>query len=153
MPYDAIPWHELLRKLRRDRGWTQARAAGEFGVAVNTFGNWERDKHRPRADSRRKIAELLGTTIAELQQGYWTGRAGVVSEVRETEPVYRAEAGLLEDLPLGSIPPRMRDSFERLKRTVSDLYAVGSQQMRIFQELCMDVAQEAGTQEAPKDRR
>lgn len=54
----------LLLAIRRQRGWTQRRLAGELNVSVRTIIRWERGKPQPPS---RDLA-LFRAMLAEEQE-------------------------------------------------------------------------------------
>ncbi|WP_326640461.1 helix-turn-helix domain-containing protein [Streptosporangium sp. NBC_01755] len=58
---------DLLRA-RLERGMTQEEAAAAVGVAVGTWGRWERSEQGIRPHSRRKIAAVFEAESAEVEQ-------------------------------------------------------------------------------------
>lgn len=60
-----------IHELRTGRGWNKAEMARRMpGLASgNDVGRWEKGQHLPRSDTLEAIAELLGTTVADLYAG------------------------------------------------------------------------------------
>lgn len=50
---------ELLKKMRKHRGWTQEDAAKEFGVTVRALASWEAGASPANEISVRKHIEQL----------------------------------------------------------------------------------------------
>ena len=57
-----LKWPKRLRRVRKIRGWTQARAAKETGVALRTWISWENDQRKPSGPTTR----LLSMVFPEL---------------------------------------------------------------------------------------
>ena len=57
---------ELIRVLRRKKGWTQRDLAQAAGVTHTTIVRLERGQHEPNITTIRKVAEALGVSPAEL---------------------------------------------------------------------------------------
>lgn len=57
-----------LRGLRGFRGWNQARAAAEIGIAVNTLGNLERGAE-PTVETLVKLSKAFGVSMDWLVRG------------------------------------------------------------------------------------
>lgn len=55
-----------IRKLREDRGITQAQLSEKLGVGRSAVAMWETGCAKPSADKLPKLAKLLGCTIDEL---------------------------------------------------------------------------------------
>jgi TolB-like protein len=67
------PWSRehgrALGERRRQRGVTQEALAEAAGVALKTIKNLEHGERQPRASTLQLIAEALGCSLAELQEG------------------------------------------------------------------------------------
>lgn len=66
-----------IRELRNQQGMTQ-RAFAELlpgSTEGKDVSRWENGRHRPSADTLSHIADLLGTTVADLHAGPMSGRA------------------------------------------------------------------------------
>ena len=57
---------EGLRKIRVQKGMTQAEMAQSLGIARNTFSQYECGKREPKIAVMKKMAELLGCTVDEI---------------------------------------------------------------------------------------
>jgi len=57
---------DLLRRLRRLRGMTQADLAQEVGVWPQTVRAWEAGKAEPRPHAFRRLCEVLAIAPEEL---------------------------------------------------------------------------------------
>lgn len=56
-------FNENLKKLRKEKGYTQEELAAKAGVVRQTVSKWEKGLSVPDADILRKIAETLDTDI------------------------------------------------------------------------------------------
>lgn len=56
-------FNENLKKLRKEKGYTQEELAAKVGVVRQTVSKWEKGLSVPDADILRKIAETLDTDI------------------------------------------------------------------------------------------
>lgn len=54
--------HEILIKLREEKGWSQEKAAGEMGVSRSALGYYERGTRNPDAEFIITVARLFGVT-------------------------------------------------------------------------------------------
>lgn len=50
---------ENIKKIRRQRGYTQAELGKELGVSAVMISQWERGERNPKAESIRKIAHVF----------------------------------------------------------------------------------------------
>ena len=57
---------DRLARLRRARGFSKTDLADRLGVTVTSICYWEQGRSRPRLARLQTLAELLGTTPAEL---------------------------------------------------------------------------------------
>lgn len=57
---------EKIRRLRRDRGWTQAEFAAQVGVHERHVLRWEKDRHQPTGRTLEKIAQVFGVPVGDL---------------------------------------------------------------------------------------
>ena len=55
-----------LRKLRHDRGWTQAELGTHTEVRERQIIRWENNQHKPRYEHVAALARALGVPVAEL---------------------------------------------------------------------------------------
>lgn len=58
-----------IKQLRTKSGLSQYALAVRTGVTVTTIGNLESDKHDPRLQTLRALADALEVTPAELIEG------------------------------------------------------------------------------------
>jgi transcriptional regulator with XRE-family HTH domain len=56
-----------IRELREAKGWTQQDLAYQLGVAVSTVSTWEQGRFEPRATQLRKLAQVLGVPMEEIE--------------------------------------------------------------------------------------
>lgn len=66
---DLIAWEVIqlnLAALRKQKGLTQEELAAALGVSTSAVGNWEAGLRRPRYETLRRLASVLGVTIDEL---------------------------------------------------------------------------------------
>jgi transcriptional regulator with XRE-family HTH domain len=57
---------EIVRKLRKERGWTQRKLADEAGTTQYTVSEIEQGHRDPHPTTLRKLAEALGVSVAEF---------------------------------------------------------------------------------------
>lgn len=57
---------ENLKKLRKEKGYSQVRLAGELGVVQGCVANWEAGTRQPKVSDLGKIARILGVSISSL---------------------------------------------------------------------------------------
>ena len=66
LPAGAAPiGGELLKAMRRRRGWTLEQVAFHVGVTVSTVSRWERSERWPSEEQLSRLCSLLGATEAE----------------------------------------------------------------------------------------
>ncbi len=103
-----------LRELRARAGWSQAELAAKLNVSQVTISTWETGRAKPRAEQRRELDKVLGTTEAiessagsaplaawvkqrRVSLGYSVPELAALAEV--TPPaLYRLESGLTRNL-------------------------------------------------------
>lgn len=82
---------DVIKKLRRRRGWTIQQLAKVSGVNKATISGLERGEGNPQEDTIRKLAVALGTTAPELYAATAQpapdvrGRAPTPEESREVD--------------------------------------------------------------------
>lgn len=59
--------HLTLAALRKKKGFTQEELAAALGVSTSAVGNWEAGLRRPRYDTLRRLAEVLGVSLDDLR--------------------------------------------------------------------------------------
>ena len=57
---------DALRDLRKKKGLSQEQVARDMGVALLTYGNWERDDNTPTADNLVRLADYYGVHPRDL---------------------------------------------------------------------------------------
>ncbi|CAN5636322.1 hypothetical protein BH24CHL1_BH24CHL1_19010 [soil metagenome] len=55
-----------IRELREERGWTQRELAARLDVTVTSVSGWERRTYEPRASQLRRLAELFGVSMDDI---------------------------------------------------------------------------------------
>jgi len=50
---------DMLKELRRKKGWAQEDAAREIGVSLSTVQRWEKQGGRPSRLTRRELMKLF----------------------------------------------------------------------------------------------
>lgn len=58
-----------IKKLRKERGLTQAQLAKKVGCSSWTISAWECDLRSPNPTQRKKLCEVFGITESELHGG------------------------------------------------------------------------------------
>jgi len=66
MIFEEIIPNEQLRRVRHQRGWTQAELAEQVGATFETVSRWERGITVPSAYYREKLCDVFGMTAEEL---------------------------------------------------------------------------------------
>ena len=57
---------QMLRRIRLDRGLTQAQLADRVGVRQSTVAAWETGTKKPSMDHAMETARVLACTVEEL---------------------------------------------------------------------------------------
>jgi transcriptional regulator with XRE-family HTH domain len=70
-----------VRELRLAKGWSQAHLAEQSGVSIRTVQRVEQGAH-PGLDSLRRLADVLGVGVDELQTATGSGPTSFVAAVR-----------------------------------------------------------------------
>lgn len=58
-----------IRKLRKERGWTQVRLAAEANLSRTQPGQLEQGYRKPTLSTLSKITKALGATLEDLFRG------------------------------------------------------------------------------------
>ena len=66
LPAALASFGKRLAERRRAAGLSQKALAERFGTAHSTIGKYERDEMRPSIDAAKRLAAILGTTVAYL---------------------------------------------------------------------------------------
>ena len=61
-----LPWHQILRRERQRRGWSQEDIAEKIGGEKKSVSRWESGKTFPSPYYRQKLVELFGKSAEEL---------------------------------------------------------------------------------------
>jgi transcriptional regulator with XRE-family HTH domain len=59
-------FHDNLKRLREEKGLTQATLAEAVGTSLRNVQNWEQGRRDPSLQTLRQLAGVLGVTLAEL---------------------------------------------------------------------------------------
>jgi transcriptional regulator with XRE-family HTH domain len=59
---------QKIRKLRRDRNWTQAELGENAGINYRNLNRYEHDKLKPGAKMLAKLAAAFGVSIDEMAE-------------------------------------------------------------------------------------
>jgi transcriptional regulator with XRE-family HTH domain len=78
----------IIRKLREDSGWTQAKLGEKLGVAESTISLYESDKREPHIATINRLADIFNVSA-----DYILGRSV------DRTPVARRDGEFLYDLP------------------------------------------------------
>jgi len=62
-----VPFDQVIRAARLERGLTQEQAAHEVGVTLGTWQNWESGKHEPRLPELRRVCMAYGWRLPFLE--------------------------------------------------------------------------------------
>lgn len=65
----AVRFGMRLRRLRKNRGWTQVRTAEEFGIDRSYISDMERGKKNVCLPTMEVLAQGFGISLAQLVRG------------------------------------------------------------------------------------
>ena len=65
---NSRPWNEVAKAMALEKGITYQEIANAVGCTKGAVSHWFNAVNRPRIETIRKIAKVLGTTITELVQ-------------------------------------------------------------------------------------
>lgn len=83
---------EKLKKLRKDRGWSQDELGRQAGVHGRHIGKYEIGRAMPNADTVVKIAESLGVSIDYLLRDGLADEAAPSAALRDQALLRKFEA-------------------------------------------------------------
>jgi transcriptional regulator with XRE-family HTH domain len=66
---------QTIREFREQHGWTQFELAVKAGVTPSTVSNWERGIFEPKVSQLRKLAELFGVRMDDIELVESRGKA------------------------------------------------------------------------------
>ena len=139
-PWDPIAYFssmtigERIKAARKKAGFTQKQLAEKVGVDYSHIGKWERNQHRPMADTIEAIVSALGISMAAFYgetRAYWdrseTLRAERPGRVREDRAPYGVDSELDEWWQLygryRKLPPGLR---RKIRDLIDEACAVAS---------------------------
>lgn len=88
---------EKLKRLRRERGWTQDRLAQEVGIHGRHVGKYEIGLSMPSTDTLVKIADVFGVTVDFLLRDDDRLRSLRLRPLKNPDLMRKFEA--VEDMP------------------------------------------------------
>lgn len=94
---------DVIRKKRTERGWRQPELARRAGVTVGTVSRLEDDPSRASADTLRRLAAALDTTVPDLYSALAAAPAASRSHQRELPPALYSLALEMEDLAANQV--------------------------------------------------
>lgn len=57
---------EIIKKLRKDAGFTQEELGKKLGVVKQTISSWEKNISEPNSDTLASLAKIFGVSISQL---------------------------------------------------------------------------------------
>ena len=108
-----MKFNDRLKKLREDKGLTQAELSKRSGISVRMIQKYEAGIARPRWDASEKIANALEVPVAELlgQSGMLIAEAaekGGAKTAREMSKLVDEVVGMFAG---GSLPQEDKDAY------------------------------------------
>ena len=108
-----MKFNDRLKKLREDKGLTQAELSKRSGISVRMIQKYEAGIARPRWDASEKIANALEVPVAELlgQSGMLIAAAaekGGAKTAREMSKLVDEVVGMFAG---GSLPQEDKDAY------------------------------------------
>lgn len=96
-----------IRRIRKEKGWTQAELAKVLNVSQQMIGQFENNKNPPKLETVEKIASALGVTPFDLMGfDYWDQKnpdiGKEVAESRGFEAYLKLLGYALEEIPEGN---------------------------------------------------
>jgi len=96
-----------IRRIRKEKGWTQAELAKVLNVSQQMIGQFENNKNPPKLETVEKIASALGVTPFDLMGfDYWDQKnpniGKEVAESRGFEAYLKSLGYALEEIPEGN---------------------------------------------------
>ena len=64
----------LIKKKRKQKGYSQYRLAKKLGVDPDEVKDWERNRKQPDKHILRRLAKILGARPVELRRAFKHGR-------------------------------------------------------------------------------
>lgn len=80
---------ETVKKLRKEKGWTQARLAMEANISQQAVSFIERGRNEPSAEMIRTLADTFGVSISELMGEDQQAVPAIVREEQHILAVFR----------------------------------------------------------------
>ena len=62
-----------LKKLRKEKKWSQAELAKKSGISIGAIGNYESGSRQPTWDSVQRIAKAICVPLTALSERDWQG--------------------------------------------------------------------------------
>lgn len=96
-----------IRRIRKEKGWTQAELAKVLNVSQQMIGQFENNKNPPKLETVEKIASALGVTPFDLMGfDYWDQKnpdiGKEVAESKGFEAYLKSLGYALEEIPEGN---------------------------------------------------
>ena len=77
-----------IKKLRRQRGWTQAQLADKLNVSTQTVSNWETGLKSPRMGAIEKMATLFNVNESEIISAYPTASTVKTADLDDDDVIF-----------------------------------------------------------------
>lgn len=114
---------ENIRKLRKEKGWTQSRLGSECGLSEAMIRQYELGLRNPKIETLRKIANALSVSIGNLDPEY----TDMVHDRNETFNLICQLEKFIEEIPKMNMPDdvkhqnliRANDVLEKAKELVT----------------------------------
>lgn len=97
-----------IKKLRRQRGWTQAQLADKLNVSTQTVSNWETGLKSPRMGAIEKMATLFNVNESQIISAYPTASTVKTADLADDDVIFTYEGK--------KIPPEDLEYMKRILR-------------------------------------
>lgn len=97
-----LPLGDILKKLRSERGWSQAQLAKRLGLSASIIAHYELGDRRPSLESLVEISHVMGVTTDFLlgvsrEKECWVDVSGLLpNEIKVLEDLIESYRNLHE---------------------------------------------------------
>ena len=108
-----MSFSDRLREARKRSGLTQMQIAEKLGITAQSYSQYETGKRRPKAETRKRIADALGVLPGDLLQD------GLYPTSQEIAAMKRGAESVTDERKLEIEEKRLSNLIDRKKKMLN----------------------------------